>query len=111
MDVASVRATYPGWTEDQVRNRAEWLHTCDIEAISQTHRGFQEEEVHSDIAALNLPTQLMVAGRGGVILPEDVLELKALMPSIQVKHFPAASHMIPFDDLDGFISAAVEFLG
>jgi N-formylmaleamate deformylase len=110
IDLDKVRKSYPRWTEEQLRNRAEWLHTCDITAITETHRGFQEEEIHSDFPMLTMPTLLMVAGIGGVITPSELEEVQALQPSIAVRHFPEASHMIPFDDLEGFATTVETFL-
>ena len=38
-DVEAIRRTYPNWTEEQLRLRAEWLHTCDDTAIEKSLRG------------------------------------------------------------------------
>jgi N-formylmaleamate deformylase len=53
----------------------------------------------------------MVAGKGGVILPEDVEEFKRLLPSIQVQRIENAGHLIPWDDFDGFFRTLGPFLG
>lgn len=110
IDLEKVRKSYPKWTEAQLRNRAQWLHTCDVTAITQTHRGFQDDDIHSDLALLTMPTLLMVAGIGGVITARELDEVRTLLPSVTVGHFPDASHMIPFDDLQGFADMAESFL-
>jgi N-formylmaleamate deformylase len=110
LDAEAVRRTYPKWTEENLRLRAEWLHTCDETAIAETVRGFQEEEIHSDIPALRMPTMLMVAGKGNVITEQDIVEVRSLLPAITVKTIPHTGHMIPFDDLEAFIAAANPFL-
>jgi len=110
IDIEAVQRTYPHWTQEQLRTRAQWLHTCDLDAIAATHRGFQEEDIHGDLAALAMPTLLMVAGRGDVIRPSELDEVRSLQPALRVGHFPDASHMIPFDDLEGFARMAEDFL-
>lgn len=110
LDVESVRATYPNWTEENLRLRAEWLHTCDDTAIAETVRGFQEEEIHSDFAGLRMPTLLVVAGKGGVISDADVGEIRGLLPSIVVNRVEHTGHMIPFDDLEAFLRSMQGFL-
>ena len=111
LDAAAMRPTYPNWSEEQLRARAEWLHTCDESAITASVRGFQEEEIQSAFPKLRMPTLLLAAGRGGVITDEDVSELRGLMPSLEVRRIDGAGHMIPFDDLETFIEVTLEFLG
>lgn len=106
-----MRPFVPNWEEKHVRLRAEWLHTCDIRAVEVTYRGFHEDDVHADVPHLKIPTLLMVAGKAGVMLPEDVEEFKQLLPSIQVKTIENAGHLIPWDDFDGFFRALGPFLG
>jgi N-formylmaleamate deformylase len=103
IDFEKLKVRYPKWTEDQMRTRAEWLHTCDERAISESYRGFSEEEIQGDLAAIKAPTLLVVAGKGGVILDEDIAEARKLMPAIEVRRMDHVGHMIPWEDLDGFI--------
>ena len=110
LDAEAVRQTYPTWSDSQLRLRAEWLHTCDESAIEGSVRGFQEEEIQSVVARMTVPTQLIVAGRGGVISEEDVAELRSLLPSIEVRRMENAGHMLPFDDLEGFLKIVLAFL-
>jgi len=105
-----MRKFVPTWEENHVRLRAEWLHTCDVRAVADTYRGFHEDDIHADIPHLKIPVLLMVAGKGGVILPEDIAEIKMLLPSIQVERVEDASHLIPWDDLEGFLRALGPFL-
>lgn len=110
LDAEAVRKTYPTWNDEQLRLRAEWLHTCDETAIAESVRGFREEDIHGDLRKLEAPTLLMAAGRGGVILDEDIAEVRTLNPAIQVQRIENAGHMIPFDDLEAFVASALGFL-
>ena len=109
MDLEAVRKSYPLWSEEQLRLRAEWLHTCDDTAIRESVRGFQEEEIQGDLAKLRVPTLLMVAGKAGVIDDNDIAEVRKLMPAIEVRKVDAG-HMIPFENAEAFFGALEGFL-
>lgn len=109
MDADAMREYCPTWTEEQLRLRAEWLHTCYEPAIVKAYHDFHEVDFHQDLPAVTQPALLMVAGKGGVILPDDQAELCALLPSLAVRHVPDAGHMIPWDDFDGFFAALGDF--
>ncbi|MFT8675011.1 MAG: alpha/beta hydrolase [Acetobacter sp.] len=97
----------PSWTEEQRQLRAQWLHTCDELAIRITFEKFQTEDIHQDLPHLSVPTKLVVATRGGVILPEDEQEILGLNPAIEIVRVPDAGHMIPWDNLDGFFAVTL----
>ncbi|MGT2494269.1 alpha/beta fold hydrolase [Cupriavidus basilensis] len=58
-----------------------------------------------------MPVMLMVAGRGDVIRPEDIEEIRSPHAQTEVAHVPNAGHMIPWDDEAGFYAAFGTFLG
>lgn len=111
MDAEAMRAFCPTWTEAQLQLRAEWLHTCHEPAIRTAFEGFHTDDIHRDLPKLGMPTDLIVAGRGGVIEPVDEAEIQALKPDIGIAHVPNAGHMIPWDDLEGFFDAIDARLG
>lgn len=110
-DAQALRAFSPTWTEEQLRLRAEWLHTCDEAAIVQAYNGFHEDDIHSDLPRLRVPGLLMAAGRGGVILPEDLAEIARLAPGLVQCTASNAGHMIPWDDEEGFFALLGQYLG
>lgn len=99
----------PTWSENQNALRAEWLHTCQLDAIRTAYDGFHTDDIHADLAALDLPMRLVVAGGAPVIQPADVEEVRALAPRIEVRTVEHAGHMIPWDDLEGFLAAVLDF--
>lgn len=111
IDAEGMRAFCPTWTEDQLRLRAQWLHTCDERAILASFNGFHEDDIHADLPQLAVPALLMTAGRGDVIRAEDVQEMRTLLPALLVAHVANAGHMIPWDDEAGFYRAFGDFLG
>ncbi|WP_225787240.1 N-formylmaleamate deformylase [Pseudomonas sp. Marseille-P8916] len=106
-----MRAFCPTWSDEQLQLRAEWLHTCHEPAIVRAFEDFHEVDIHQYLPAVSQPALLMVAGRGGVIQPQDIAEIRELKPDIQVVHVDNAGHMIPWDDLEGFFAAFGDFLG
>ncbi len=110
-DADAMRAFCPTWTDDQLRLRAEWLHTCDERAVRESFDGFQTDDIHSDLGSLAVPVRLIAAGRGDVIRDEDVTEIRCLVRSITTTRVADAGHMIPWDDEAGFYTAFADFLG
>jgi N-formylmaleamate deformylase len=111
MGVEAMRKYCPTWTDEQLRLRAEWLHTCDERAIIASFEGFHADDIHQDLPQVAVPTMLMVAGRGDVIRPEDVEEIRGLLPGVEVSRVADAGHMIPWDDEEGFYRGFGSFLG
>ncbi|KUE89599.1 alpha/beta hydrolase [Cupriavidus necator] len=111
IDVEGMRRFCPTWTEDQLRLRAQWLHTCDERAILVSFNGFHEDDIHADLPHVAVPALLMTAGRGDVIREEDVQEMRKLLPALLLAHVANAGHMIPWDDEAGFYRAFGDFLG
>lgn len=106
----ALRSFAPTWTEEQLRLRAEWLHTCNEDAITQAHRGFHEDDIHSDLPKLHTPGLLMAAGRGDVMLPDDLAEFKTLAPALTQCIVANAGHMIPWDNEKEFFQSLGDFL-
>lgn len=103
-------ATYcPTWSDEQRALRAEWLHTCEIPAIDVAYKGFHTDDIHQDLPHLQLPMRLVVAGGASVIEDADIAEIRDLAKGIEVRIVAGAGHMIPWDDLDGFLDAVMNF--
>jgi N-formylmaleamate deformylase len=104
-----MRAYCPTWTEEQLALRAEWLHTCHWGAIRIAYDGFHTDDIHADLPKITVPTRLIIAGGAPVILPEDAAEIQTLLPAIEIRTVEGAGHMIPWDDLDGFMDSIKDF--
>lgn len=104
-----MRRFCPTWTDEQNALRAEWLHTCQLDAIRTAYDGFHTDDIHADLPHLRLPMRLVVAGGAAVIGKEDIAEICQLSPGIEVMIVEKAGHMIPWDDLEGFLSAVMDF--
>ncbi|WP_354682401.1 alpha/beta hydrolase [Cupriavidus necator] len=111
IDVEGMRRFCPTWTDAQLRLRAEWLHTCNEDAVVRSFEDFHRDDIHADMPRVAVPTLLVTAGRGDVVRAEEVAEIRALLPDLLVSHVAGAGHMIPWDDEAGFYAALGDFLG
>jgi N-formylmaleamate deformylase len=117
MEAASQGATIedfrkftPTWTDEQISLRLEWLPTCNVEAIIQTHENFHQEDIFPDFPRIECPTLLIYAAKAKVVAAEQAAEIAALLPD--GKAVPVqAGHMIPWDNLSDFLSAVRLFIG
>ena len=89
---------------------AEWLHTCDERAIIQSFDDFHNDDIHADLPLLDAAVLLITAERGDVVLDADVEEIQRLAPGTRHHRVPAAGHMIPWDNEEGFYAAFGDFL-
>ena len=110
-DAEAMRAFCPTWTEEQLRLRAQWLHTCDERAMRASFEGFHTDDIHADLPRLAVPSLLITAERGDVVLDADVREMQALAPAFCMCACRSAGHMIPWDNEAGFYEAFGDFLG
>ncbi|MDW9610801.1 alpha/beta fold hydrolase [Sinorhizobium meliloti] len=110
IDAEGMKAFCPTWTDEQLKLRAEWLHTCYEPAIVTAFEDFHKDDIFPDLPKLSVPAMLMVATRGGVIEQADIDEALALNSAIEIARVENAGHMIPWDDFDGFFAALGDFL-
>jgi len=104
-----MRAFCHTWTDEQVALRAEWLHSCQYTAIKTAYDGFHTDDIHIDLPHLHLPVRLVVAGGAPVIRSGDIADIRALAPNIDIRTVKDAGHMIPWDDLQGFLDTVMDF--
>lgn len=104
-----MKAYCPSWSDAQRALRAEWLHTCHWGAIRTAFDGFHTDDIHADLPKITIPTRLVIAGAAPVIQDEDIAEIRALLPAIETRTVAGAGHMIPWDDLEGFLGAVMDF--
>ena len=103
------RLLNPTWSDEQIALRLEWLPTCDVEAIAQTYAYFHSEDIHTDIANIACPALLIRAANAHVVTPEDAAEVVTLLKNGAVEEV-AAGHMIPWENLPGFLEPIERFL-
>lgn len=98
------------WTPEQIAQREEWLPTCDPAAIEASWRGFHEEDIHALMPKVRAPAMLIYAEDGNTVTDADAAEICELIPDCRSVRIDGVGHMIPWDDLDMFVTAVEGFI-
>jgi N-formylmaleamate deformylase len=104
-DAEAVRRFYPKWPERELQLRADVLASCDETAVLETHEGFETEDFFPYWAQLTQPVVLVRGGDSPVVPLPAVADLRRTRPDIEIVTVPGAGHMVPWDQLDGFLGA------
>ena len=108
--VEELRAHYPSWPERELDLRSRWLVTCAEEAVAESHRSFHEEDFFEDWPAVGPPVAFVYGGESPMVTAAGAAEAAERNPAALMVRVPAAGHMIPWDNLDGFRTAVAELL-
>jgi N-formylmaleamate deformylase len=106
-----MRPYFPTWSEEQLRVRADWLGTCDETAVVESYRNFHEEDFFPHWSRCAAPVQLVYGLDSPVVPASSVGELESTNPAAEIAGVEGAGHMIPFDNLAGFLEVVQDFLG
>ena len=98
------------YTPEQNSLRTEWVASCSREAVIASHRGFQDEDVLSDLPKIACPAFLLYAGEGDTIRDTEAAEVLALIPRATKRKLDGIGHMMPWFDLKLFVDATRDFL-
>ena len=104
-DAEGVARWYPHWPQRELAIRAQELPTCDPTAVAETHGDFERERFEPYWAQLPAPVTLIRGAQSPVVTDADVPALRRLNPRAQILEVPSAGHMVPWDNLDGFLDA------
>lgn len=108
--VEEMRPYFPSWDDEQLRLRAEWLPTCDETAVRETWLNFHSEDIFDYFRRLNVPALFMYGGESPAVSAEGAEEVRATNPELEIACIPGAGHMIPWDNLECFLSETRTFL-
>ncbi|MDX3905147.1 MAG: alpha/beta hydrolase [Pigmentiphaga sp.] len=92
------------WPEPLLRQRAEWLATCDPRAVHEAYLDFQEQDFHADVAGIACPVTLVPAQASGVILADELAALQAGQPALKVVVAEGAAHQMQAENIDTFFT-------
>jgi N-formylmaleamate deformylase len=103
------RRAHPNWSGEQHQLRAEWLATCDETAVSDSHRGFHEEDFFELWPRLAPPVLFVRGEHSPVVTHADLAELKTKNPAAGFRSVASAGHMVPWDNPGGLLEVIREF--
>ena len=108
--IDTIRSTNPNWDIEHVILRAEWLPTCDKEAVAESYHAVHADAFGPDLERIACPTLLVYAGKVNVVRDEDADDIVRLTRSARAVRIDHVGHMIPWDDVEAFLSAIEDFI-
>ena len=108
--VDEIRRFYPRWSERELQMRCDWLPSCDEHAVVETHHNFDREDFFALWAQLTLPTLFVWGEESPAVTPAGVVDIESANARAEIVGIPRAGHMIPWENLDDFISSVKTFL-
>lgn len=101
---------WPTWPRREQELRARWLPTCSEAAVVGTHDGFETEDFFDHWPGLRGDVAFVRGGDSPVVTEDGAREAVAANPAAEFVTVPDAGHMIPFDNLEGFLAAVQPIL-
>jgi N-formylmaleamate deformylase len=108
--IEMARADYPTWTEEEVRQRGEWLASCDETAVVESYTWFHLEAFEPVWRDVEPPALLLFGAESPVVTAADAASLEHVNPRADVVAIPRSGHMIPWDNLDQTVNEIGAFL-
>jgi N-formylmaleamate deformylase len=105
-----VGASYPLWPRSELLLRARWVGTCDRQAVLDTYDRFAEEDFLAWWAEVEGPAALISGGESPVVTERGAAEAREANPGAAYAVVPGAGHMVPWDNLAGFMAELDEAL-
>jgi N-formylmaleamate deformylase len=109
-DAHAVRRFYPGWPQRELELRARWLPTCDEEAVLATFEGFHADDFFDVWPRVGGRPLFVRGGDSPVVTPAGEREARAALPEADFVTVAGAGHMVPWDNLKGFLAAVAPFI-
>ncbi len=105
-----VRRHFPNWDDESTELRAAWLDTCDANAVEQSYRNFQLEDFFGYVAEARTPGMFLYGETTHAVSPEAIAAIAASNDRLRIVTLPATGHMLPFENLAGFLEVTTAFV-
>ena len=109
-DADEVARSWPRWPRREQELRARWLASCDPEAVTATHRGFESEDFFAWWPSVPRPTALLYGADSPVVTAQGAAEAARLLPSAVLAEVPDAGHMLFWDSPRAALAALRQVL-
>ena len=107
--VPQAKEDYPGWTEEQARQRGEWLGTCDEVAVVESYSWFHLEAFEPVWQEVEPPALLLFGDASPVVTADNAALLERVNPRAGVVAVAHSGHMIPWDNLEQTVAEIEAF--
>jgi N-formylmaleamate deformylase len=108
--IEQAREDYPTWTDEQARQRGEWLGSCDEVAVVESYAWFHLEAFEPVWQEVEPPALLLFGDASPVVTAADAALLERVNPRADVVSVAHSGHMIPWDNLDQTVAEVSAFL-
>lgn len=88
------------WPEPLLRQRAQWMASCDLRVIEAAYRDFHEQDIYDDVARARCEVTLVVATGSGVINQEELTRFQQSRPDLRVVRAEGAAHQLQAENTD-----------
>jgi N-formylmaleamate deformylase len=105
-----VRRFYPRWPDAELQLRAEWLPSCDENAVRGTYANFDVEDFFAYWRRLSPPLLFVYGQESPVVTEAGAAEVAAANPAAEIVEIAGAGHMIPWENLEDFVQACRAFV-
>lgn len=101
---------FPTLTPEHLALRAQWLPTCDENAVRESWLNFHREDFFPYLEELEPPVLFMYGADSPVVPQSALAEVKETRPDVEIARIPGAGHMIPWDNTEDFLAETRRFL-
>jgi N-formylmaleamate deformylase len=109
--VEELRRYFPTLSEEHLAVRAEWLPTCDENAVRESWLNFHREDFFPLLRELEPPVLFMYGAVSPVVPDSAIPEVReTARDGVEIVSIAGAGHMIPWDNTDDFIAQTRRFL-
>jgi N-formylmaleamate deformylase len=108
--IEQAREDYPTWTDEQARQRGEWLGSCDEVAVVESYAWFHLEAFEPVWQEVEPPALLLFGDASPVVTATDAAVLERVNPRADVLTVASSGHMVPWDNLDQTVAQINAFM-
>jgi N-formylmaleamate deformylase len=101
---------FPTLTPEHLALRAQWLPTCDENAVRESWLNFHREDFFPYLRELEPPVLFMYGADSPVVAQSALPEITETRRDLQIARIPRAGHMIPWDNTADFLRETKDFL-
>jgi N-formylmaleamate deformylase len=102
---------FPSLTDEQLAVRAEWLPTCERNAVRESWLNFHREDFFPYLRELRPPVLFMYGEQSPVVTAAALPEVRATAADgVEIVGISGAGHMIPWDNPGDFVAHTRRFL-
>ncbi|MCU1686056.1 MAG: hypothetical protein JWQ81_6795 [Amycolatopsis sp.] len=110
-DADEVALSWPRWPRREQELRARWLASCDPDAITAAHHGFEHEDFFDTWPVVPAPTVLIHGADSPVVTAAGAAEAATTNTSARLRKIPDAGHMVFWDNPAVALATLREVLG